>query len=140
MPEGSCFPAFAQYAQDVVANAAALADSLRAHGFDMVSGGTDNHLVLVDLRPKGITGKELQDKLDLVNITLNKNAIPNDPQKPGITSGVRIGTPVVTTRGFQPHEMEEIVQCIDMVCADYEGNKDQVIAKVAELIAQHPIY
>ena len=133
-------PAFAQYAQDVVANAAALADSLRAHGFDMVSGGTDNHLVLVDLRPKGITGKELQDKLDLVNITLNKNAIPNDPQKPGITSGVRIGTPVVTTRGFQPHEMEEIVQCIDMVCADYEGNKDAVIAKVAEMIAQHPIY
>ena len=133
-------PAFAQYAQDVVANAAALADSLRAHGFDMVSGGTDNHLVLVDLRPKGITGKELQDKLDLVNITLNKNAIPNDPQKPGITSGVRIGTPVVTTRGFQPHEMEEIVQCIDMVCADYEGNKDQVIAKVAEMIAKHPIY
>ena len=133
-------PAFAQYAQDVVANAAALADSLRAHGFDMVSGGTDNHLVLVDLRPKGITGKELQDKLDLVNITLNKNAIPNDPQKPGITSGVRIGTPVVTTRGFRPHEMEDIVQCIDMICADYEGNKDAVIAKVAELIAQHPIY
>ena len=133
-------PAFAQYAQDVVANAAALADSLRAHGFDMVSGGTDNHLVLVDLRPKGITGKELQDKLDLVNITLNKNAIPNDPQKPGITSGVRIGTPVVTTRGFRPHEMEDIVQCIDMICADYEGNKDAVIAKVAELIAKHPIY
>ena len=133
-------PAFTQYAQDVVANAAALADSLRAHGFDMVSGGTDNHLVLVDLRPKGITGKELQDKLDLVNITLNKNAIPNDPQKPGITSGVRIGTPVVTTRGFRPHEMEDIVQCIDMICADYEGNKDQVIAKVAELIARHPIY
>ena len=133
-------PAFTQYAQDVVANAAALADSLRAHGFDMVSGGTDNHLVLVDLRPKGITGKELQDKLDLVNITLNKNAIPNDPQKPGITSGVRIGTPVVTTRGFRPHEMEDIVQCIDMICADYEGNKDQVIAKVAELIAKHPIY
>ena len=133
-------PAFAQYAQDVVANAAALADSLRSHGFDMVSGGTDNHLVLVDLRPKGITGKELQDKLDLVNITLNKNAIPNDPQKPGITSGVRIGTPVVTTRGFRPHEMEDIVQCIDMVCADYEGNKDAVIAKVAELIAKHPIY
>ena len=133
-------PAFAQYAQDVVANAAALADSLRAHGFDMVSGGTDNHLVLVDLRPKGITGKELQDKLDLVNITLNKNAIPNDPQKPGITSGVRIGTPVVTTRGFRPHEMEDIVQCIDMICADYEGNKDAVIAKVAEMIAQHPIY
>ena len=133
-------PAFAQYAKDVVTNAAALAESLRAHGFDMVSGGTDNHLVLVDLRRKGVTGKELQDKLDSVNITLNKNAIPNDPQKPGITSGVRIGTPVVTTRGFVASEMEEIVDCIDMVCADYEGNRAKVIDKVAALIEKHPIY
>ena len=75
-----------------------------------------------------------------MNITLNKNAIPNDPQKPGITSGVRIGTPVVTTRGFVADEMEEIVECIDMVCADYEGNKDKVIDKVAGMIAKHPIY
>ena len=133
-------PEFAKYAHDVVTNAAALAESLREHGFDMVSGGTDNHLVLVDLRPKGITGRELQDKLDTVNITLNKNAIPNDPQKPGITSGVRIGTPVVTTRGFVAEEMEEIVQCIDLVCADYEANKSKVIDKVAALIAKHPIY
>ena len=133
-------PAFAKYAHDVVANAAALAESLRAHGFDMVSGGTDNHLVLVDLRAKGITGRDLQDKLDTVNITLNKNAIPNDPQKPGITSGVRIGTPVVTTRGFVADEMEEIVECIDLVCADYEGNKAKVIDKVAGMIAKHPIY
>ena len=133
-------PAFGQYAADVVKNAAALAESLRAHGFDMVSGGTDNHLVLVDLRAKGITGRELQDKLDTVNITLNKNAIPNDPQKPGITSGVRIGTPVVTTRGFVAEEMEEIVACIDLVCADYEANKTKVIDKVAALIAKHPIY
>ena len=133
-------PAFRQYAADVVKNAAALAESLREHGFDMVSGGTDNHLVLVDLRAKGITGRELQDKLDTVNITLNKNAIPNDPQKPGITSGVRIGTPVVTTRGFVAEEMEEIVACIDLVCADYEANKSKVIDKVAALIAKHPIY
>ena len=133
-------PEFAKYAHDVVTNAAALAESLRAHGFDMVSGGTDNHLVLVDLRAKGITGRELQDKLDTVNITLNKNAIPNDPQKPGITSGVRIGTPVVTTRGFVADEMEEIVECIDLVCADYEGNKSKVIDKVAGMIAKHPIY
>ena len=133
-------PEFAKYAHDVVTNAAALAESLRAHGFDMVSGGTDNHLVLVDLRAKGITGRELQDKLDTVNITLNKNAIPNDPQKPGITSGVRIGTPVVTTRGFVADEMEEIVECIDLVCADYEGNKSKVIDKVAQLIEKHPIY
>ena len=133
-------PAFRQYAADVVKNAAALAESLREHGFDMVSGGTDNHLVLVDLRAKGITGRELQDKLDTVNITLNKNAIPNDPQKPGITSGVRIGTPVVTTRGFEASEMEEIVTCIDLVCADYEANKSKVIDKVAALIEKHPIY
>ena len=133
-------PAFRQYAADVVKNAAALAESLREHGFDMVSGGTDNHLVLVDLRAKGITGRELQDKLDTVNITLNKNAIPNDPQKPGITSGVRIGTPVVTTRGFVAEEMEEIVACIDLVCADYEANKSKVIDKVAALIEKHPIY
>ena len=133
-------PAFAQYAKDVVTNAAALAESLRSHGFDMVSGGTDNHLVLVDLRKKGITGKDLQDKLDSVNITLNKNAIPNDPQKPGITSGVRIGTPVVTTRGFVAEEMEEIVQCIDDIVTDYEGNKAAVTQRVAEIIAKHPIY
>ena len=133
-------PAFARYAKDVVTNAAALAESLRAHGFDMVSGGTDNHLVLVDLRRKGVTGKELQDKLDSVNITLNKNAIPNDPQKPGITSGVRIGTPVVTTRGFAAEEMEEIVACIDDIVTDYEGNKAAVTERVAQIIAKHPIY
>ena len=133
-------PAFAQYAKDVVTNAAALAESLRNHGFDMISGGTDNHLVLVDLRSKGVTGKELQDKLDSVHITLNKNSIPNDPQKPGITSGVRIGTPVVTTRGFTPDEMETIVDCIDLIAADYEGNREAVSARVAELVARHPLY
>ncbi len=133
-------PAFAEYARRVVENAAAMAESLINHGFDLVSGGTDNHLVLVDLRKKGVTGKELQDKLDGVNITLNKNAIPDDPQKPGITSGVRIGTPVVTTRGFEKSEMEDIVECIDLACTDYEGNKQKVIDKVAQLIARHPIY
>ena len=133
-------PSFAEYARSIVDNAAALAESLRVHGFDLVSGGTDNHLVLVDLRRKGITGRELQNMLDSVHITLNKNAIPNDPQKPGITSGVRIGTPVVTTRGFRPEEMEEIVQCIDWAIADYEGNKSKVIEKVAQLNARHPIY
>ena len=133
-------PAFAQYAKDVVTNAAALAESLRNHGFDMISGGTDNHLVLVDLRSKGVTGKELQDELDSVHITLNKNSIPNDPQKPGITSGVRIGTPVVTTRGFTPDEMETIVDCIDRIAADYEGSREAVSARVAELVARHPLY
>ena len=133
-------PAFAKYAADVVANAAAFAESLRAHGFDMVSGGTDNHLMLVDLRKKNITGKELQDKLDSVHITLNKNAIPNDPEKPGVTSGVRIGTPVVTTRGFQPEEMEQIVQCIDWAVEDCEGNRAKIMEQVAALVEKHPLY
>ena len=95
-------PEFKIYAQNVRKNAAALAEALVANGFDLVSGGTDNHLMLVDLRSRGITGKELQDKLDEVHITINKNAIPNDPQKPSLTSGVRIGTPAATTRGFTP--------------------------------------
>ena len=133
-------PAFAKYAADVVANAAAFAESLRAHGFDMVSGGTDNHLMLVDLRKKNITGKELQDKLDSVHITLNKNAIPNDPEKPGVTSGVRIGTPVVTTRGFQPEEMEQIVQCIDWAVEDCEGNRAKIMELVDALVEKHPLY
>ncbi len=133
-------PAFAKYAADVVANAAAFAESLRAHGFDMVSGGTDNHLMLVDLRKKNITGKELQDKLDRVHITLNKNAIPNDPEKPGVTSGVRIGTPVVTTRGFRPEEMEQIVQCIDWAVEDCDGNRAKIMEQVAALIEKHPLY
>lgn len=133
-------PAFAKYAADVVANAAAFAESLRAHGFDMVSGGTDNHLMLVDLRKKHITGKELQDKLDSVHITLNKNAIPNDPEKPGVTSGVRIGTPVVTTRGFRPEEMEQIVQCIDWAVEDCDGNRAKIMEQVAALVEKHPLY
>lgn len=133
-------PAFRQYTADVVANAAAFAESLRNHGFDMISGGTDNHLMLLDLRGKHITGKELQDHLDSVHITLNKNAIPNDPQKPGVTSGVRIGTPVVTTRGFRPEEMEGIVQCIDWVVQDFEGNRQKVLDAVAAMVAKHPLY
>ena len=133
-------PAFRQYAADVVANAAAMAESLRAHGFDMISGGTDNHLMLLDLRNKGVTGKWLQDTLDSVHITLNKNSIPNDPEKPGVTSGVRIGTPVVTTRGFRPEEMEPIVQCIDWTVQDAQGNRQKVLDTVAELVAKHPLY
>ena len=133
-------PAFRQYAADIVANAAAFAESLRNHGFNMISGGTDNHLLLVDLRNKGITGKDLQDKLDSVHITLNKNAIPNDPQKPGITSGVRIGTPPVTTRGFKPEEMESIVQCIDWAVEDCDKNRQKIVDQVEELISKHPLY
>ena len=133
-------PEFKIYAQNVRKNAAALAEALVANGFDLVSGGTDNHLMLVDLRSRGVTGKELQDKLDEVHITINKNAIPNDPQKPGVTSGVRIGTPACTTRGFTPEDMPVVADCIDKIATDYEANREAVLAAVAELVRKHPIY
>ena len=133
-------PEFRTYAENVVKNAKALADALLAHGFDLVTGGTDNHLMLADLRKKNITGKELQTKLDEVHITVNKNAIPNDPQKPGVTSGVRIGTPACTTRGFTPEDMPVVADCIDKIATDYEANREAVLAAVAELVRKHPIY
>ena len=133
-------PEFRTYAEMVVKNAKALADALLAHGFDLVTGGTDNHLMLADLRKKNITGKELQTKLDEVHITVNKNAIPNDPQKPGVTSGVRIGTPACTTRGFTPEDMPVVADCIDKIATDYEANREAVLAAVAELVRKHPIY
>ena len=133
-------PEFRTYAEMVVKNAKALADALLAHGFDLVTGGTDNHLMLADLRKKNITGKDLQTKLDEVHITVNKNAIPNDPQKPGVTSGVRIGTPACTTRGFTPEDMPVVADCIDKIATDYEANREAVLAAVAELVRKHPIY
>ena len=133
-------PEFRTYAEMVVKNAKALADALLAHGFDLVTGGTDNHLMLADLRKKNITGKDLQTKLDEVHITVNKNAIPNDPQKPGVTSGVRIGTPACTTRGFTPEDMPVVADCIDKIATDYEANRESVLAAVAELVRKHPIY
>ena len=133
-------PEFRDYARRIVENAAALADALVRRGFDLVSGGTDNHLMLVDLRSKGVTGKYLQDKLDEVHITLNKNAIPGDPEKPGITSGVRIGTPAVTTRGFDKADMEVIAECIDLAVSDFDANRETVLEKVAALTDAHPIY
>ena len=133
-------PEFAVYAQNIVKNAAALADALLARGFDLVTGGTDNHLMLADLRSKGITGKELQTRLDSVHITVNKNAVPNDPERPGVTSGVRIGTPAVTTRGFTAEDMPIIADCIDRIVRDYEGSREEVIAAVRALTKKHPIY
>ena len=133
-------PSFRVYAQNIVKNAAALAEALLARGYDLVSGGTDNHLMLVDLRPKQITGRELQTRLDSVHITVNKNAIPNDPEKPTITSGVRIGTPAVTTRGLTPDEMSIIAECIDRTVCDYENSRQDVIAAVQALTERHPIY
>ena len=133
-------PEFKIYAQNVRKNAAALAEALVANGFDLVSGGTDNHLMLVDLRSRGITGKELQDKLDEVHITINNNAIPNDPQKPSLTSGVRIGTPAATTRGFTPEDMPIIAECIRLIADDFDANRLKVEEAVARLTAKHPMY
>ena len=135
--KGSFVPAIEGYTP---ASAQETADALLAHGFDLVTGGTDNHLMLADLRKKNITGKELQTKLDEVHITVNKNAIPNDPQKPGVTSGVRIGTPACTTRGFTPEDMPVVADCIDKIATDYEAHREAVLAAVAELVRKHPIY
>lgn len=133
-------PEFKQYAAKIVENAKVLADELMKRGFDMVSGGTDNHLMLADLRPLHITGKELQNRLDANYITANKNAIPNDPEKPFVTSGIRIGTPAVTTRGFGTDEMKEIAECIYLTATDFEGTQEQVRAKVTEITDRFPMY
>lgn len=133
-------PEFKVYAQNVVKNAGVLADALLAEGFDLVTGGTDNHLMLADLRPMGITGKELQARCDLNHITLNKNAIPGDPQKPTVTSGVRIGTAAVTTRGLGEQQMRQIARCIAMTARDFEGTRNQVLEEVAQICKQFPLY
>lgn len=131
---------FKNYQKQVVKNAAVLADELMKHGIDIVSGGTDNHLMLLDLRNKGITGKELEHRLDEVRITANKNTIPNDPQSPFVTSGLRIGTPAVTTRGFKEPEMELIAGWISDIINDFDGNKDRVLSEVQSLCERFPLY
>ena len=133
-------PEFKAYGQQVVKNAAVLAEELQKQGFRLVSGGTDNHLCLVDVRNFHITGKEFEHRLDEVQITVNKNAIPNDPEKPFVTSGIRVGTPAATTRGFKEPEMVKIAQWMAMVARDFEGTRDQVRAEVDELCRQFPIY
>ncbi|HAG04077.1 MAG TPA: serine hydroxymethyltransferase [Lachnospiraceae bacterium] len=133
-------PEFKKYAQQVVNNAQALSKRLVENGFAIVSGGTDNHLMLVDLRPMKITGKELEARLDAVRITANKNAIPFDPEKPGTASGVRLGTPAVTTRGMVEEDMIEIADLIAMVAKDFDVNKDEAIARVDALVKKYPIY
>ena len=133
-------PEFKEYAAQIVKNAKALAAALHEKGFDLVSGGTDNHLMLADLRPMHITGKELQQRLDENYITVNKNAIPNDPEKPFVTSGVRIGTPAVTTRGMKEADMEIIAQCIYDTATDFEGTQEKVRATVKTLTDKYPIY
>ena len=133
-------PAFKEYAHNIVANAKVLAEALLEEGFDLVTGGTDNHLMLADLRPMQITGKELQLRCDANHITLNKNAIPGDPEKPTVTSGVRIGTAAVTTRGLGAEEMKKIARCIAMTAKDFAGTADEVKAIVAEICAKYPLY
>ena len=131
---------FKAYQHQVVLNAKALAEALVAEGFDLVSGGTDNHLMLVDLRPMGITGKEMEKRLDEVHITVNKNAIPNDPEKPFVTSGVRVGTPAVTTRGLVEEDMKTIARLFKMVATDFEGTADECRAIVKGLCEKYPLY
>ena len=131
---------FKDYAHNVVNNAKVMASALLEEGFDLVTGGTDNHLMLTDLRPMGITGKELQTRCDANHITLNKNAIPGDPEKPSVCSGVRIGTAAVTTRGLGTEEMKKIAHCIALTAKDFEGTQAQVQATVAEICQQFPMY
>lgn len=133
-------PEFKAYQQNVVTNARVLADVLRKQGFDLVAGGTDNHLMLIDLRKTGVTGKELQRRLDEVYITANKNAIPNDPESPFVTSGMRIGTPAVTTRGFGAPEMLRIAEFIWQAATDFDNKANDIRRNVRDICANFPIY
>lgn len=133
-------PEFKEYQKQVVKNAKALAEGLIKEGFRLVSGGTDNHLMLVDVRNFHITGKEFEHRLDEVQITVNKNAIPNDPEKPFVTSGIRVGTPASTSRGFKEPEMEKIARWMALTARDFEGSAEQVRAEVNALCEAFPIY
>lgn len=133
-------PEFKAYQQNVVTNARVLADALQKQGFDLVAGGTDNHLMLIDLRKTGVTGKELQRRLDEVYITANKNAIPNDPESPFVTSGMRIGTPAVTTRGFGAPEMLRIAEFIWQAATDFDNKANDIRRNVRDICVNFPIY
>ena len=133
-------PEFKAYGEQIVKNCKALADGLVKRGHTLISGGTDNHVMLMDLRNEGITGKELEAKLDECYITLNKNTIPQEPLSPFVTSGVRIGTAAATTRGFKEDDMDVIAECISLVIKDFDNNADKVRAMVTELCAKYPLY
>ena len=133
-------PEFKAYQEQIVKNADALAGSLIAEGINLVSMGTDNHLMLLDLRGTGVTGKELEHRLDEVNITANKNAIPNDPEKPFVTSGVRLGTPAATTRGLKEEDFVEIGKVIALCVKDFDNKKDEIKARVAAICEKYPLY
>ena len=131
---------FKAYQRQIVTNAKTLCEALKEEGFRIVSGDTDNHLMLIDLRPFNVTGKEFEHRLDEVHITVNKNAIPNDPEKPFVTSGIRVGTPAVTSRGFKEPEMRMIAKWLKDVAVDFEANKDRVTAEVLALCEKYPLY
>lgn len=133
-------PEFKEYQKQVVKNAKKLAEELVKLGFKLVSNGTDNHLMLIDLRNKNITGKKLEKRLDEIGVTVNKNAVPFDTEKPTITSGIRIGTPAVTSRGFKEEDMVEIAQIINMTVEDYKDKKDEIIEKVQNICNKYPLY
>jgi len=133
-------PEFNEYQKQIVKNAQALANGLMEEGFNLVSGGTDNHLMLVDLRNRGITGKAAEKALDSVRITVNKNTIPNDPQSPFVTSGIRLGTPAVTTRGMKEEDMRQIARAISLALEDLDKNREEVLGIVDELCKRYPLY
>ncbi|MGM9550775.1 MAG: serine hydroxymethyltransferase [Clostridia bacterium] len=131
---------FKNYQHQIAKNAKALSIALLDKGFDLVSGGTDNHLMLVDLRPFNMTGKEFEHRLDEVGITVNKNAIPFDPEKPGVTSGIRVGTPAVTTRGFKEEDMKEIADLMYLTACEFETKQDEIRRRVKTLCDKYPLY
>lgn len=133
-------PEFKAYQEQVVKNAKALAAALVKQGFNILTGGTDNHLMLIDLRGMEVTGKELQNRCDEVYLTLNKNAVPNDPRSPFVTSGVRVGTPAVTSRGLKEEDMEKIAECIWLAATDFENKADYIRAEVTKICTKYPIY
>ncbi|MBE6672504.1 MAG: serine hydroxymethyltransferase [Ruminococcaceae bacterium] len=133
-------PEFKQYQAQILKNAKVLADGLLEEGFSLVSGGTDNHLMLVDLRPFGITGKEFEKRLDEVYITVNKNSIPNDPEKPTVTSGIRVGTPAVTTRGLKEEEMKTLAKLFKLTATDFENSADYIREEVTKICKKYPLY
>jgi len=133
-------PEFKEYQRQVLANAKTLANALRCYGFDLVSGGTDNHLMLIDLQKFNVTGKDMEINLDLVHIATNKNKIPNDPQPASVSSGIRIGTPAVTTRGFKETEMEKIAEFIYLTATDFDNKADYIRDEVGKLCDKFPLY
>jgi glycine hydroxymethyltransferase len=133
-------PSFKIYGKNIIDNAQALAKGLTDRGFNLVSGGTDNHLMLVDLQNMNISGKECEKLLDAANITCNKNAIPNDPRSPFVTSGIRIGTPAVTTRGMNTEDMDQIAEAISLLVKDADANKEKAMSIVKTLIEKYPLY